>query len=288
MENISNLLVPVDFSRSSRRCLDFAFYLAAKKQLKIHILHVVQTGYLKSLYQTAHIKMLEQEAAKHLHGFCSDYTDNPCLGNVVVASGVPCQLTVATADRLDDVLIIQSSHGWSTPEQQLIGSQAEKVVRRSEKPVLTLKSGKIREVFRKVLLATDFSDTARNALDHAVYFAECFDARLHLLHVVNKQIWYDAFLLTGFEFNILEEQVYKQAETSLHQLLNDTETTCTIHITRGSPMDQIRDKADRLGADLIVLGTHGNSNAENVLIGSVAEKIVRHAPCAVLTVPRQI
>jgi nucleotide-binding universal stress UspA family protein len=184
---------------------------------------------------------------------------------------------------------IQSSHGWSNTEQQLIGSHAEKIIRRAKNPVLTFKAGRIPDTFKTVLLATDFSDTANDALESALLFTNIYKAKLHLLHVVNRQIWYDAFLLTGFEFNVLEEQVYKQAESCLRDLLRDfieDDISCEIHITRGMPLEQMEYLASKLRADLIVLGTHGNTNAENVLIGSVAEKIVRHSPCAVLTVPR--
>ena len=289
MINIQNLIVPVDFSKNSRFGLEFAFQLALEKNLHVHVLHVVQTGYLKSLYQTSHIKMLEKEAEKHLEEFCSDYSENPYLESIKTSSGVPYQVILETANKVENALLAQSSHGWSTAEQQLIGSQAEKIIRRSKNPVLTLKAGRTPDSFRTVLLATDFSDTARQALQSALLFANIYKANLHLLHVVNRQIWYDAFLLTGFEFNVLEEQVYKQAESCLRDLLRDfveEDITCDIHITRGAALEQIQYMANKLEADLIVLGTHGNTNAENVLIGSVAEKIARHAPCAVLTVAR--
>jgi universal stress protein A len=120
---------------------------------------------------------------------------------------------------------------------------------------------------RQILVATDFSDSAEAALDVAVDYARAFHARLHLLHV------------------------FIGAEVDATQLLADAaakagpDVPVTIAGTRGDPAEEILGYAGRHTIDVIVVGTHGRTGVSRVLLGSVAERVVRGARCPVLVVP---
>jgi universal stress protein A len=121
---------------------------------------------------------------------------------------------------------------------------------------------------RRILLATDFSDTAERAAAVARDYARAFGAGLHILHVA----W------AG------DEQASRLLIGVGKDLGSDVEVTTAIEF--GSPAARIVDYARRHGVDLIVVGTHGRTGVSRALLGSVAERVVRTAPCPVLTVPQ--
>lgn len=145
-----------------------------------------------------------------------------------------------------------------------------------------------------ILLPTDFSDCAREAAGHAFALAEQFNADLHLLHVshdVSTQLP-DFGMGLAFPAYVenLPERIQKQEEEAIRQLTELTpdgwseQHGVTIAVKRGQPFVEIIRYAREHAADLIVIGTHGRSALAQVLLGSVAERVVRKAPCPVLTV----
>ena len=120
---------------------------------------------------------------------------------------------------------------------------------------------------REILVATDFSDEAEAAVRLAVEYARRFGARLHVLHV------------------------FSHGEVEVTRLLADTaalaapDVAVTMSSIAGDPAEEILHYAQRHPVDLIVVGTHGRSGFSRVLLGSVAERVVRGATTPVLTVP---
>jgi nucleotide-binding universal stress UspA family protein len=142
---------------------------------------------------------------------------------------------------------------------------------------------------RQILCPVDFSDTSRHALEHAVAIAGWYESRLTLLHVMGQPfVAQPPLLFADFAGPVLLESERKAFEDRLHLWLVDARakglSTETV-LTEGRPERRILDRAASLPADLIVLGTHGRSGFEHLLLGSVAEKVLRQARCPVLTVP---
>jgi universal stress protein A len=141
---------------------------------------------------------------------------------------------------------------------------------------------------QRILFPTDFSDCSKTAQEYACALAEQFHAELHILHVLQ-----DVMLLApetgGLAWlppNYLAE-MKAGAEKTLAEWLPPEWSSGKpiVRATRtGSPIGEITQYARDNAIDLIVLGTHGRSALMHVLLGSVAEKVVRHAPCPVLTV----
>lgn len=139
---------------------------------------------------------------------------------------------------------------------------------------------------RTIIVATDFSPHAEGATRAALELAARLDARVHLLHAYSVPVlgpglteeWYSAMTaeLESGALRGLDEalQRHKTAGVNVQGL-----------IKRGDPRDAIVEAAEELGADLIVMGTHGRRGVARALLGSVAEWVVRHASCPVLTVP---
>ncbi|MCD4655708.1 universal stress protein [bacterium] len=133
---------------------------------------------------------------------------------------------------------------------------------------------------RKILCPTDFSKSAQFSFQYAVSLASRYHASIELYHVVEPSA-YDTYRIEE------SEKTYK--ETILERIseqLKSTETDVHITVTMetGVPYVKITQRADTSGADLIIIGTHGRTGIRHLLIGSVAEKVVRTAICPVLTV----
>jgi nucleotide-binding universal stress UspA family protein len=141
--------------------------------------------------------------------------------------------------------------------------------------------------FEHILVPVDFSDSSHHALEHAMQLARVTGAGLHLLHSypVSPGI---ATPYGPALPDVVFESIRLGAERKLAEVRARVEREglrATAHLTAESPAFAISDAAKELGADLIVMGTRGLSGLKHVLLGSVAERTVRTAPCPVLTVP---
>jgi nucleotide-binding universal stress UspA family protein len=138
---------------------------------------------------------------------------------------------------------------------------------------------------KKILVPVDFSKGSDNALRYAREFAHRFDAELHLLHVVQEPIGdMDAFYAVPVDYF---EQMREEAQRRLEQLIDPKENvTLDVKTTvrSGTPFVEIIRYAKENQIDLIAMGTHGRGAVAHMLMGSVAEKVVRKGPCPVLTV----
>jgi nucleotide-binding universal stress UspA family protein len=142
---------------------------------------------------------------------------------------------------------------------------------------------------RKILVAEDFSDSSRHALEHAEMIAAKFGAAIDLVHVVQdtSAVSSPAGLvvtpgLLGRE-EAMEVEARAQLENEADELRSRGLTVKPMVLT-GDPLDCVIQAAKKGKADLLVVGTHGRTGIAHLLMGSVAESILRHAPCPVLCV----
>jgi nucleotide-binding universal stress UspA family protein len=141
---------------------------------------------------------------------------------------------------------------------------------------------------KKILAPTDFSPHSERAVRYACRLAERFGADLHLLHILSDVIpaGPDPMLMPSLPPEFYQENEERARET-LHGLLKPdwgTPASVTAEVRWGSPVESIVDYAQDHQIDMIVIATHGRTGLSHVLLGSVAERIVREAPCPVLTI----
>jgi nucleotide-binding universal stress UspA family protein len=145
--------------------------------------------------------------------------------------------------------------------------------------------------FQTILVPYDFSAHARAALSTAVDLAQRLGAELHLLHVVQSPSFvygYGSYGAAGAPPPVDMVALREGATQSLQAVadaVKELPKTPVPHVVEGtSTAEMIREEAEELGADLIVMGTHGRTGLAHVFLGSVAERTLRRAPCPVLTV----
>lgn len=139
--------------------------------------------------------------------------------------------------------------------------------------------------FKTILVPTDFSTAFAPALETAQMLAERFGASLHLLHVVEDPYVAAAWSEAYAAIPDLREQLRQEAEQRLKEVTASLPNlTTSTEVVVGTPAQTIVDVARAQGVDVIVMGTHGRGRLAHLLLGSVAERVVRLAACPVLTV----
>jgi universal stress protein A len=141
---------------------------------------------------------------------------------------------------------------------------------------------------QEIVVATDFSESAAVALTYGRNFARAFSARLHVVHVVNDLAASAPVSEIPMDLTKIQAQLDIEARTSLDALVTDddrrTLKVAPTLLTSATPARAILAYAADVKAHLIIVGTHGRGGLAEFFLGSVAQKIVRSAPCPVLTV----
>jgi nucleotide-binding universal stress UspA family protein len=144
---------------------------------------------------------------------------------------------------------------------------------------------------KRILVATDFSDCSREAVEYALSWADRLGAELDLVHVFERPAYFEVgvshSLQVGHNVDQWIREVKHEASRQLDALVQEVKSRQPgVHavLREGPTVDEILNVARETSADLIVIGTHGRTGLPHVVLGSVAERVVRRAPCPVLTV----
>jgi nucleotide-binding universal stress UspA family protein len=231
----------------------------------------------------------EAAALKKLEGRTPARADIPCILAVERSDAPADEITSYARTHAID-LIVMGTHGRGRMAHLLLGSVAERVARTAPCPVLTMRDAPHVEDLEgiRILVPTDFSPSADAALGCARRLAARLSGSIRLLHVV-EHLGFGASYGSELSFPeaaVREEQV-AHARTDLshrNRLDGDSRVRVTSDVLLGPSSTMIADYAGDNGFDLIVMGTRGRGGFARLLIGSVAESIIRTAPCPVLTV----
>ena len=298
MLHLRRILFPTDFSRRSERSLDMALELADRFGAELHMLHAIVL-HADDPNDPAHLfpdpeeirRRLEEIADRRMATSLERRAERGAT--IVRARRRGISAAPVILEHADDIgadLIVMSTHGRRGIEHILLGSVTEEVVRLAPCPVLTVRSdAEVEEVptIRSILVPVDFSDHAGVALSHARELADSFGATLDVLHVFERPIHPEIYLggmpLETPEFTAVEGSLKEALETFAREASGPAVET-SVHVREGRAVPGILDFAAEAGSDLIVIATHGLTGMAHVLLGSVAEKVVRRASSPVLTV----
>lgn len=198
----------------------------------------------------------------------------------------PAEAIVALASEVDAQLVVVGSSGEGGLQHMLLGGVAEHVVREAHCPVLVARS---HEPTHRILVATDFSDPAMPAVAAAAVESRRPGTRVTIVHAVDfSPVLADPSLALGAGGAAVEPALIEEVDAEIEQRLaaslaaHDIKGDCTV--VQGPATVAITDTAERIGADLLIVGTHGATGFRRLMLGSVAEAVVRNAPCSVLVV----
>lgn len=139
---------------------------------------------------------------------------------------------------------------------------------------------------KNILVPIDFSDNAEHVMEYALSVAHHFKARIILCFVAQLYTDYSDFFIPQMPVVAIEEEIDKAAKERMHLFVEKYRSEIKLEecVLIGNVSHEIINLAKKREVDLIIMGTHGYQGLEKILFGSVAEKVVKTAPCPVLTV----
>lgn len=282
MKAWTQLLAATDLSAPARHAADRAARLAHETGAQLTLLHVLQADAIGAMRRwlgqdSAAERALYDQARQQLEALRAELAS---LRQVPVqtrlCSGALLQEIDQTARTLDAGVLVLGARGEGFLRRMVLGTTAERLIRRSDRPVLVVRQ-QAHEPYRRVLVPVDFSPWSRAALDAARRVAP--HARLVVFHAF--QVPFEEKLhFAGVEAATIEryrQQARQQATQQLHALAHDAGLrpgqweAC---IVEGDASQRIVEQEQARDCDLVAVGKHGQSAAEDLLLGSVTKHVL--------------
>jgi len=296
-----DVLFPTDFSPYANHAFGYALEFCNRRKSTLHIAHVIDTRLFNIgsghgvWVAESDMKRVREALHEHAERRVNDLAKRARDVDVEVVAHIehdtPVRGIIKTAEQSGCGMIVTATHGRSGLDHIVFGSVAERIVRESSVPVMCIKhpehefvDSENHEVrLRKVLFPTDFSPFSEKTLPIAKAICKEFGATLVLLHVNDFPLVVPEYLPELSTSPVQDMEAY--SSEALEKLKNSiTDVPVEIELATGHPHTEICKVVDKDDIDLAVISTHGRSGVSHVLLGSVAEKIVRKAHCPVLTV----
>ncbi len=273
---MKRILIPVDFSKEAENAARVAAGIAKRTGSEIYLLHMLElptntidpTGYTQIIAEPQAIYFM-----KLAHERFDKFKSLPFFKGIKLIESVQFHYAFAgiiSESKKNDIdLIVMGSQGASGLQEMFIGSNTEKVVRKSEIPVLVIKEGSGDGMIKNMVFASDFADESKKTFQKIIDFANLFDSKIHLLYVN-----------TIHNFNTT-----KAVEERIENFLLDFELkNYTQNIYNDISIESgILNFSREMDADLIALNTHGRSGLSQLFNGSIGQELTNHALRPVIT-----
>ncbi|MBI2424754.1 MAG: universal stress protein [Candidatus Hydrogenedentes bacterium] len=298
MSKIKNILVPTDFSPDAECALRYAKALAQATQSKLHFVHVITPLEQRVVYGVAAVTVEVEKlhiqardyARRGLQEIANDAMSIGLEAEWHLRSGNVTSEVMHVAEDLGDAMMVVASHGRGGFDALVFGSTCEKLIRSTAIPVLVVKHPEHEFVrlpageidLKHIVVPCDFSGLSKAALPLALSLAHRFGARITLVHVVEPHE--NAEILPELALSHVErvENAARQALEHLASQLTGAKVEALVRT--GAAHREIVRCVEELDAGLVVMATHGRTGLSHMFFGSVTEKIIRIAPCPVLTI----
>jgi nucleotide-binding universal stress UspA family protein len=303
MIEIRRILCPVDFSDHSRRALDHAIAIARWYKSTVTVLHVFSPAPVAAfgpgpvVFEPIVLTDVDRDQLlADVRAFAETESAPGVTVEAVVRGGNTAGEILEQATSMKADLLVIGTHGRSGFDRLLLGSVAERVLRRAGCPVMTV-PGPLPHVmpaapvlYKRILCPVDFSASSLHALKYATSLAQETDGQLTVVHVVEHEFDTDgdaasvverAGMTIGDFLKEREERLCRR----LQKLAAGAPEFCRVEslLSYGKPWREVLRVAAERQSDLIVMGAQGRGTADRILIGSTTQHVARGAPCPVLT-----
>ena len=289
MTKLNCILVGHSFFPDGDVAFRSAVALARKANALLYLLHVVEPYplYQKMRFPTVPAHAMLEEVVLKMRAQLNDLTAQPELSGLQVETdahiGKPFVELLRTARVWNANLVVVGAS--QRGEGRFLGSTGERVLRKSQIPVLITKR-ELSSDLKTILVPIDFSDCSKKAAEEAIALVRGFGGRVIFLHVLDLAGYvYPAAY--GVEPVITPPLTPDDLEPDWQYFLQGLPLdgiTWEKHTREGRPASMIVNAAREYESDLIVMGTHGRTGVAHVLLGSVAEAVLRLTDCSVMTV----
>jgi nucleotide-binding universal stress UspA family protein len=284
MIHVKKIMVPVDFSEPSKKAVNYGLSLASEFQARLVLAHIAPFD--GAAYERAKLQLLRL--------IPPDYRDRLDFEIVVKAGDVRAEL-LAIVEEGEIDLVVMGSRGRSYFERVLLGSVAERLLRKLHVPILTVShlnpEKEIHEPgtvpLRRIVYATDLTEGSEVGLEFSVRLARGLDAHLTVVHAVHADDVAFYGLETGFLPDYVSEARAQAAErmSRMVSLVSNGGVPISTVLADGVPYEAINSVAEKDNADLIVINLQGKGRLERALLGTTAERVIRTATVPVLSLP---
>ena len=285
----ASILAAVDFSPDSRRAALRALQLAAAATHgSVTLLHVLEQSPLQRLQQLVGAGQqpaaLEERAQTLLGELAAEAGRQfPVVADSLMRRGDPAE-TITTAAVAADGLLVLGAHGFHRLRELAVGTTAQRLVRRFAGPTLVVHRD-VEGPYRRVLVATDFSAHSRAGL--ALAFTLAPDAEIHAVHAVrpwleSEMAWAGVARETIAHYRDAADEEAQREMRAFIAATSARPGRITSHVEHAYAPLVLKQVAKTIGADLLVVGKHGKSLTEELLLGSVTQHVLAEAPCDVL------
>jgi len=268
------ILVGIDFSNGSINALEHAITIAQKASCGISMVWVNHLDYSKEIFSVEPENLIE-EVERKFHEIIKKYKSK--LGreelNYIIRKGKVYKEICSAADEIDAFLIVIGTHGSSGFEEFWIGSNANRIVSSSKKPIITIREGvKANRSLKKIVMPFDSTKVTRQKLPMTALLAKLFNSEVHVIGVYT----------TSFDDLRYRLQTYvDQAKEYLdeNKILNKVEFIEADNITEAT-----LEYAKKINANLISIMTEQETKTSNLWLGPYASQMVNHSPIPVLSI----
>lgn len=286
--NLTHILATTDFSDGSKSALERGFMIANTTEARYSVIHAVDDSAIGSLRRffeetlAANPKNLDEKFREQLNQIVSD-ASIACnvRPELQLEHGTPWAVVCNLAEEADVGLIVVGAHGSGLFSQSSPGSTVLRILHQSTKPVLVVKSRPM-QAYKKLLVPTDFSPVSAGLIRLARSIAP--EAEVILMHAFEEPMFSDVI-----EYNENDQYFIDHYRERAHEELQElaaasglSSSEFSVLIVRGDAKRQIVAHANHFGCDLIVMGKHGSGVIDELLLGSVANRVLADAKSDVL------
>ena len=311
MASYNRIILPLDGSEASEQALPFVMSLATRLSIPVRLLLAVdqENPVLVPSHQSGR-HWNDSESARA--ATASSYLDQTAARlkergievDTTIPRREPAGAIVEEAGKDEDALIAMASHGRTGLARWWMGSVADKVLHMADNPLLIIRvqeqiPASSSPMPERLIVPLDGSEVGELSLPHAAYMATAMELPVKLIQVTPSEAEYYSYMATGpgfvptpppsspsipemIDMTDRDSQVYLAAVRD--RLINQSVRSVETQVMQGAPADCIADLAVSDAGSLVVMTTHGRSGVGRMLLGSVAERVVRHSGCPVLLV----
>jgi len=294
---VKSIICATDFSDHSNHAVTYGIALAKEFGAKLYVCHVIDlvsadmygTGFSDPLEQKNRITDYSIEYIERLIG------EQPFVWEPIVKIGHTAHEIARVAEEKDVDFAVLATHGRAGLKRFVLGSVTERLMQTLTCPLLIVRNPKrdlvlpaVQEIRpQRILVGCDFSPDSNLAFQYGLNFAQEFQSELHLAHVIQTPVYKDLLMPAVEPKEGLQQDLRDQLkEELLNMVPEEARHWCTPITTllAGQPYEELTKYVVIHNVDLTVLGIRGHSLVETLFVGSTTDRVIRQAPCPVLSV----
>lgn len=272
---VNKILVPIDFSNTSKVALKHAANLCSKFKSELYLLHVFTTSNIDvfpNLDMSRDYDNVKKAVSKEIETVANDFREKYGVQvNAEIKDGSISREIVQTAKEVEADMIVMGTHGVSGFEEFFLGSNAYRVVTSSSIPVFTIQEKSDKVAYERILLPIDHSQHSLDKVAEAAFFAKAFGSKIYIAGLVNQE---------GEESKNKLNLKIKQVEDYLFNKEIEFDRT---FLHGDNVADMSMEYAEKIDADLIFIMTEQEA-ATGLFVGPHAQRVVNHSNVPVISV----